>query len=47
MYILLLIYSHKDEDINESIFIPDFKILDGLDRYFYLGIPNTIMVILD
>lgn len=47
MLICMLIYERFQEDIKEAAVMPDRRVFQDLKAYFWLGLPYTLMVVID
>ena len=47
MLFSLLIFTHIQNDLQEALSKPDSKVFRGLNSYFNLALPSTVMLILD
>lgn len=47
MLIMMLVYSTYQDDIKEAMVYPDMRIFKDLGAYAWLGLPYTLMVVLD
>jgi len=43
----LLVFTHHQDDLEEALQMPDSRIFRGLNSYFILAFPSTLMLILD
>ena len=47
MLTCMLIYEHFQHDIREAAVMPDKRVFQDLKAYFWLGLPYTLMVVID
>ena len=47
MLICMVVYEHFQQDIKQAGVMPDRRVFQDLKEYFWLGLPYTLMVVID